>query len=236
MSNYTKKLDGSTIKWIAIVAMIIDHTAWAFVEANSLPGMLMHTVGKITGPIMFYFIVEGYHHTHDLKRYIQRLAIFSVISYFPYSLFVNFGSGLGLNFSVITTLLLALFALIIYDRVENKLLKWLAIFAIVAITYWCDWSFWGVLIALAFGIFYGDTKKQWIAYLLVNVFKVLATVVQTNFQILRIIPTIISPIIVFALLSNYSGARRGSRFEKWAFYLIYPLQFIVIGLLYIVLN
>jgi len=51
-----KSLSGNTIKIIAIIAMIIYHTGWAFVENNSVPAMLMHTIGKLTGPIMCYFI------------------------------------------------------------------------------------------------------------------------------------------------------------------------------------
>ena len=38
-------LSAHTLKIIAIIAMTIDHIAWAFVDACSAAGILMHLVG-----------------------------------------------------------------------------------------------------------------------------------------------------------------------------------------------
>ncbi len=56
-----------TLKMIAILAMLIDHIAWAFVPTGTLLGQIMHIIGRITAPIMCYFIAEGYYHTHNIK-------------------------------------------------------------------------------------------------------------------------------------------------------------------------
>jgi len=228
-----KKIDSVYIKWIAIIAMVIDHCAWAFVPTETALACVMHTIGKITGPIMFFFLVEGYHHTRNLKKYLLRLFVFSIISYFPYSLFVNQGVKLGLNLSVISTLLVGLIALIVYDKVENKVLKWAILAMLVASTYIMDWSFFGVLIALAFGIYYGDNKKQWIAYAVVNIIRVIYLAIRYSGSIYWIIPAVISPFIIYMLLSSYNGKRSGGPITKWAFYVIYPVHFAIIGLFYL---
>ena len=53
---------------------MLDHIAYAFVPDGTLPAILLHTVGRITGPTMFFAAVEGYHHTRNLDRYLLRLA------------------------------------------------------------------------------------------------------------------------------------------------------------------
>lgn len=78
--GYKKGLSAYQLKVIAIVAMTIDHIAWMWVPTVSLLGQCMHTVGRITAPVMCYLLVEGYIHTHDIKRYTMRLGIFAVIS------------------------------------------------------------------------------------------------------------------------------------------------------------
>ena len=72
-------LDGEALKLIAIFAMTVDHIAYAFVEDGTLLAVLMHAIGRITGPVMFYLAAEGYHHTRSVPRYILRLAVFALI-------------------------------------------------------------------------------------------------------------------------------------------------------------
>ena len=65
-----KSWNANTIKVIAILAMTIDHIAWLLFPGypkEPLP-LLMHILGRITCPIMCYFIAEGYHHTRDVKN------------------------------------------------------------------------------------------------------------------------------------------------------------------------
>lgn len=52
-------LNRNQIKYIVILAMLIDHIAWAFVPLASWQGQIMHMIGRLTGPTMAYFIAEG---------------------------------------------------------------------------------------------------------------------------------------------------------------------------------
>ncbi len=80
-----KGLSENQIKYIVIVAMVIDHIAWGFLRERDLTFHAMHFIGRLTGPVMAYFLVEGYHHTRNLKKYILRLAVFALISWPAFS-------------------------------------------------------------------------------------------------------------------------------------------------------
>jgi hypothetical protein len=228
----SKSLSGNTIKIIAIIAMIIDHVGWAFVETNSFSAVVMHSVGKVTGPIMCYFIAEGNHYSKNHKKYVERLAMFALISHIPYSIFCNYGRVTLLPTSVIFTLLCGLLALIAYEKIEKNF-KWVLVILLVGITYWADWPIWGVIFVLCFGIFYGNTKKQLAAYLLANVIKIAGVIYVGGWNLYIIIPVLVSPFLVLTLLHLYNGTKGGNKYSKWAFYIIYPLQFLLIGGLWV---
>ena len=80
-------LNRNQLKYLVTLAMLIDHIAWAFVPTLSLPGQLMHFIGRLTGPTMAFFLAEGYIHTRDVKRYALRLLLFSLLSWPPFSFF-----------------------------------------------------------------------------------------------------------------------------------------------------
>ena len=82
-------LNSNWIKLIAIIAMTIDHIAWLVFPGypREIAPVAMHIVGRITCPIMCYFIAEGYHYTKDITKYTQRLFVFAIISHFSYVFF-----------------------------------------------------------------------------------------------------------------------------------------------------
>ena len=54
-------LDANQLKLIAIVAMTVDHIAWLLFPgyaAGAVP-IVMHIIGRITCPVMCFFIAEG---------------------------------------------------------------------------------------------------------------------------------------------------------------------------------
>lgn len=75
-----KKLNGNQIKMIAIIAMFMDHFATTFYPNYEKYGwlLLIHLIGRVAAPIMWFMVVEGYTHTHSLKKYLERLLIFQL--------------------------------------------------------------------------------------------------------------------------------------------------------------
>ena len=63
-----------TLRVIALVTMLIDHIGGVF-------GIMeFRCIGRISFPIFAFLIVNGCRHTHNLKKYLFRLAAFAVIS------------------------------------------------------------------------------------------------------------------------------------------------------------
>jgi len=83
-----KEITSNSIKIIAIIAMTIDHVTWKFCPGFQITPLLLflHLIGRLAAPIMMFFIVEGYYHTKNIKKYIFRLFLFAIISHIPFAL------------------------------------------------------------------------------------------------------------------------------------------------------
>ena len=108
------KIPGSTLKIIAMVCMLIDHTAAVLFDrilisrglldaVNASDGgasflstgntaviyyadMIMRAIGRISFPIFCFLLIEGFLHTHDVKKYALNLGIFALVSEVPFDL------------------------------------------------------------------------------------------------------------------------------------------------------
>ena len=165
-----RSLDSNAIKLIAILAMTVDHIAWAVFPGYpraALP-LLMHLIGRITCPIMCYFIAEGFHYTHDVRKYTARLFLFALFSHFCYLYasndfvdwhsFIPFYYGSLLNqTSVMWSLAWGLVMLRVAnsDKIADRL-KPLLIILICVLSFPSDWSCVASLCVLAFGTNRGD--------------------------------------------------------------------------------
>lgn len=229
-----KRFSGTTLKYIAITAMLIDHIAWAFVSDNSTLGQIMHTIGRLTAPIMCYLIAEGYHHTKNIKKYLLRMGIFAVISAFAFT-FNHTGSPFKFYYlGVIYTLFLGLVSLIVWDSELHKHIKIILTILICLLSVIGDWQVFGVLFVLAFGRNYGNIKKQ-IMYFCVVVVSMMTIIIigeifanhQWYFQLYNFALLLAIPLIL-----SYNGKRgAGGAFNKWVFYIFYPLHLVVIGII-----
>lgn len=240
-------LSAQLLKLIAIAAMTVDHIAWAFVDSNSIAGILMHLVGRLTAPIMCFFIAEGYAHTRSVKRYAARLLIFSLVSWFPFLFFQAGGLPHGVmwfQMNMIFTLLLGLTALWIWDQVESGPLRVMITIALCLLSALGDWPIFGVLYILAFGRARGDFQKQaaWFSavsagmllFCLMPYWTAVAVGGVTGFQ-----PTLLNFLgevgihagvfLALPLLSRYNGEKGGGKGSKWLFYLYYPIHLLIIG-------
>ena len=220
--------------------MIIDHIAWAFVPTASALGQLMHIVGKVTGPIMFFFIAEGYYQTKNRKKYAMRLLIFAFISWIPFSLFQT-GTPFSPHFGVIYTLYLALLALILCKSKTSIIFKVLGVIGLCILSSFGDWSIFGILFVLIFGLNRNDFKKQVILYSILSLF-IIATFIAPSFFLeeLQLLENI-HPIGLFLplpLIYLYNGTRGGESlktFNKWAFYVIYPAHLLLLYVIKLIL-
>ena len=213
------------LKYLAVVAMLLDHIAWAFVPTASLPGQIMHFVGRFTAPTMLFFLAEGYLHTRSVPRYAGRLLLFALLSWAPFSLF-DVGFWPAPYFGMIFTMFLGLMGIWIWDRSGwNVVLKFAAIFVLCVLSLFGDWYVMGVLWPLIFFVFHDDEPKKWIAYAAVALcFCAIALRSWGRSQLFQL-GALLPPL----LLRRYNG-EPGSRapFHKWFFYFFYPAHLLLL--------
>ncbi|MEG0615074.1 MAG: TraX family protein [Oscillospiraceae bacterium] len=234
--------NANALKIFAIIAMLIDHIAWAFVPLETPLGQIMHAIGRTTAPLMSFFIAEGFFYTKNVKKYLLRLGIFAVISHFA---FAFFETGHFLYFkmtSVIYTLFLALLALVIVHSKMPTAVKVILVVLLSIISSFGDWRCSPILWALAIDLNRGNKVKQIIWFSVASLFfpaflifghLILFQTFPPASQILFQFATLLAvPIILF-----YNGKKGSNKpFFKWAFYIFYPLHMLIIGLLnYVIL-
>ena len=235
--------DANSIKTIAIIAMTLDHIAWILFPGYSYTpiALVLHILGRITCPIMCYFIAEGYHHTRNIARYTQRLFIFSVISHFAYvyfsgnyidwKSFIPFYYGDILNqTSVMWPLAWGLVMLRIANSTKLKAItKYILIIGICLITFPSDWSCIASLCILAFGTNRVKLKTQmfWMVFYVALYGAVYFLALDKVYGIIQL-----AVVLAIPVLAMYNGKRgpnsKINKFMKYTFYIYYPLHLIVL--------
>ena len=232
-------LTGNMLKGIAIFTMAIDHLTWTLFPGYDTRWwvMCLHAVGRITAPIMWYMIAEGYFHTRNRKKYALRLLGFAFVSHFAYNFYsgspmLPFVSGSVFDqTSVMWALFLGLLALMLFDVPRQKLsnpLKNLLFICICILAFPADWSCVAVLAICCIAAYRGNFKKQMAAMMLCVVCYVVVYCIflDVAYGILQLCVVLAVP-----LLSLYNGKRGKSRSMKWVFYVFYPLHLVLIGFL-----
>lgn len=241
----SKILNSNQLKLIAIIAMTVDHIAWAMFDGypSDLLPLVMHIIGRLTCPIMCYFIAEGYHYTRNINKYTFRLFAFAFVSHFAYIFasndFVDFKSFIPFyygNFlnqtSVMWSLAWGLVMLRIADSKRIKsIYKVLLVILICIITLPSDWSCIAALCIMAIGTNRGDFRKQmsWMIFYVALYSLVYFFAIDKAYGILQMGVVLSIPVIAM-----YNGKRgknpKINKFMKWFFYIFYPLHLFVIGL------
>ena len=125
-------LSSSTLKLFACITMLIDHTGASVVlQLLNQPAIranaarynqilsvytVMRQIGRLAFPIFCFLIVEGYYHTHDVRKYMGRLFVFALISEIPFDLALKPGWFYPLKQNVYFTLLIGLWTIWTMDQ------------------------------------------------------------------------------------------------------------------------
>lgn len=241
-----KNLNSNAIKLIAIMAMTIDHITWMLFSGypkEAIP-ILLHSIGRITCPIMCYFIAEGYYYTRNINKYTRRLFLFAFISHFAYVFasadFLNWNSFIPFYFgeilnqtSVMWSLAWGLVMLRVADSKKIKSnIKPIFIVLMCFISLPSDWSCIASLCILAFGTNRGNFKKQmlWMVFYVAMYAMVYFFAIDKVYGLMQMAVVLAIPVLV-----RYNG-QRGKNPEvnwimKWGFYIYYPLHLFVIGMI-----
>ena len=159
-----KGLSSFTLHLLAMSFMLCDHL-WAtlFIQYD-----LLTSIGRIAFPIFAFLIAEGAYHTHDLKKYIQRLFAFALISELPFNLMYSGSMIYPFHQNVLWTFLIALIGIYYMERLREYLPRFvhLAFIPVIVLLgyvlgylFMTDYYGEGILTVFTFYIFYG--RRHW---------------------------------------------------------------------------
>ena len=159
-------LSGGTLKWIAVISMLVDHAAVVFYVASREAGQallsrdlyfVLRSVGRLAFPLYAFLLTEGFFHTRSVKKYLFRLLLFGAVSEIPFDLAFRGVWLEGSYQNVYFTLTLGLLAVWLWMRATDgdarscgvgRILLGLMGIAATALLAWLgktDYGAWGVL-------------------------------------------------------------------------------------------
>lgn len=233
-------LNANQIKLIAIAAMTLDHLTWTLWPGYSTEWfvVLFHILGRLTAPIMWFFIVEGYYHTRSVKKYAGRLFLLALIGHFAYNFcfgisFIPFQNSVFNQTSVAWSLAWGLVLLYVHDHGLWK--PWQRVIftmAVCLLTFPSDWSCIATMSILYMGLNRGNFKKQMSLMMLWTGAYALVYFLFINkvYGVIQLFTCLTIPV-----LSRYNGERGEWKGMGKLFYAYYPAHLIVCGLVRIAL-
>lgn len=209
------------IKVIAIILMIIDHIGLFF-----FPQYLeLRLVGRLAFPLFAWLIANGAHHTHNMSGYLKRIFLFAFIAQIPYTLANQQLDQVYNAFNVLFTLGFGLTAIFVIQKSKNVYVWLLAtvVCAAAAKLLNADYGFMGVASVVAFYIFFKNIPLLILSQCLIFLFP--------YFFLMEYKAYSVEPLALFALLILVWYNNKKGPAAKYLFYVIYPLQYVVIYLL-----
>ncbi len=234
----TGGISGSTLKWIAIITMVIDHIGAGFLENGLLPylyqtslsgyggykfwaniDMLMRSIGRMAFPIFCFLIVEGICHTSSRKKFLARLFLFGVLSEIPFDLLLTGSVCDWSHQNVMFSLFLGVLAVHLCSlgtqtgmRYRVKLLAILVGFGVLATLLRVDYGYVAIVLIFTFYLF---RDQEFMRDIVAAVMMLGAGTVE------------IAGYVAFVPIHFYNG-RRGMRL-KYFFYAFYPVHLLIIA-------
>ncbi len=246
MSITQKGFTGSTLKWIAIITMLIDHigatvltrmllnypiTPWGIMTPEEYSVLydvmrISRTIGRVAFPIFCFLLVEGFLRTRNVYKYILRMAIFVVIAEVPFDLAFAATPIYWEYQSVMLTMLIGLWAMWGSNQIEkrfpdSKILQYA-----------------GFGVCLVLGMVLAYVCKT--DYAQKGVFSIMLMYFFRKNRYMQLIAGAISfcweaeAVVAFPLIMLYNG-QRGMKM-KYFFYLFYPVHLVILYLLCMWMN
>lgn len=228
-----QKLSANGLKILALIAMTVDHMAFLFVDAHSSLYYFMRIFGRLTAPIMAFFIAEGFQHTRSRKKYFLRLAVFALISQpFYYSMVYGkiWDTEFFLHWNVMLSLAAALLCLIVLESKLPETPRLILLSVCISFGHFGDWSLMIPVWATIFYLFRNDFKKKAFIFALASV--TLQTLLYLNqYDSFALFSCQYGTLFALIPISLYNGQRgnvRHKKLHRWFFYFYYPVHMAVL--------
>ena len=230
-----------TIKYIAMLTMLLNHLSTIFLDRGTFLGELFLDVGYFTAPVMCWFLAEGYQYTRSKKNYAVRLFLFALLSEIPFCLaFSSEGEFRFVGLNMLFTLFFCFLILAAEEKIANHFFRLLIQILLVLATVICDWPLLAAIYTIMFSHARQSKKKAAVSFGVAAL--IFAGFKYGNNSFLypaaeAVLRTFCSSLGVIAagvvLLCFYNGKRaeRGRTFSKWFFYLFYPVHLLILALI-----
>ena len=220
-------MSGTTLKWIAVISMLIDHTAEVLINHNAALTdpiwaqiyVLMRGIGRIAFPIYAFLLVEGFRNTSDYKKYLITMVITALVSEIPYDLAIrgkiwDFSSQNAMITMCICLVMLK--CLDLFKETSGFTGGMLKVLILIAAIVWVSIfrAEYGLCMVLLVFVFYVFESKN-----------VLKTVLGCIISLMYVT----GPIAFYGIWC-YTGERK-NRINKYVYYAFYPLHLLVLGVI-----
>ena len=218
MSSYQLKIMG-------IILMVLDHIGFLFPTLNIT--IYLRIVGRVVAPIFFYLLVEGFFHTSNRKKYLNRLLFFSILMSIGNIFFISIIKTFNIQTmyslrilcpNIFLSMFLSLKTLETLENLKNKkqISNLLLLCLYITLNFYTESSVYGIFMTF---IFYFLRDKK--------IAKVMAYIFST-FIVCLLKGAFIQVFMVFAIIPIlfYNGEKgRGLLSYKYFFYLFYMVHF-----------
>ncbi len=223
-------ISGSVLKLIAMLTMLVDHTAFCILsqidfftqplftllDRDISLYFVLRLIGRLAFPIYAFLLVEGFVHTKNRKKYGIRLFAFALLSVIPWNVFHS-GKLFYPSQNVLFTLFFGYLALCAIEYLDKDKIKQLAALALL------------FALCLFTKIDYGIRGYGLVVaiYLLRNkpiIQALLSACILNNGY---------AAALAFIPIGLYNGKRgfMKGKFSKYVCYLFYPLHMLVLGII-----
>ncbi len=233
------EISASSLKWIALITMLIDHFAvclWLNIgEFTGLTGKglivsyyALRCIGRFAFPLFIFLLAEGFYYTRSRKKYLIRLLAFAFISEIPFdlALYLNNSEVRGgqiftlAHQNVYFTLVFGFLSMLLLEEITKR--EWargLKVLAGVGVLVLCggtaelfhtDYGFYGVLAITEAWYLRRTGSRLWEMAAIVAILTVSAWIEAVAF-------------LNLPLVAGYHG-KQGKKGNRWFFYAFYPLH------------
>lgn len=223
-------LSGTALKRLALCSMLLDHLGASCLEAGvfSRPGpiseplltldLCLRWAGRLAFPIFCFLLVEGFLHTHDVRRYFLQLLGFGLVSELPFDLAFFHTPFYWSHQNVYWTLALGVLAMAALRHFQTAAgaATWQGLLCAggcILLAYLAQTDYDGIGVIIICALYLTRTNRKW---------QCLVGAVLFAFEI--------TAPLAFVFLWFYNGQRGAcSKAQKWGFYLFYPVHLAVLA-------
>ena len=223
------------LKYIAIIAMTLDHIAVHMDFISPTLYLIFRIIGRITMPIMCFFIVEGFFYTKNKKNYALRLLLLAIVSQPIWCLLHNYTIitfDLILELNTVFSLLLGFLLLWVIEGNQKLYIKAIYIVLIIGFSFLCDYQIIAILYVLFFYLMKDNRYKLVCLPALYIISIVLANYIN-NFNSDKALLNVFLNIGLFLtipLFYLYNGEKGSNhKLHQYSFYFYYPVHLLILS-------